>query len=111
MALIDILVCSIFGFGKVTLADFKKGLTENLEVIYGGDKDYIKTITPSHIRGLALQLVAAQFVEPFVADESLSGDSKMNKKNIYLRLKVAELQTHYRLRDNALWEQFGFNCN
>ena len=110
-ALIDILLCSIFGVGKVTLSDFKKGLTENLEVIYGGDKDYIKTVTPSHIHGLALQLVAAQFVEPFVADESLVGDSKLNKKNIYLRLKVAESQTRYRLRDDALWEEFGFNCN
>ena len=95
----------------VILSDFKKGLTENLEVIYGGDKDYIKTVTPSNIHGLALQLVAAQFVEPFVADESLVGDSKLNKKNIYLRLKVAESLTRYRLRDDDLWEQFGFNCN
>jgi hypothetical protein len=110
-ALIDILLCSIFGVGKVTLSDFKKGLTENLEVIYGVDKDYIKTVTPSHIHRLALQLVAAQLVEPFVADESLVGDSKLNKKNIYLRLKVAESQTRYRLRDDALWEQLGFNCN
>jgi len=68
------------------------------------------TITPSHIHGLALQLVAARFVEPLVPDEKLYEDTKLNKNKIYVWFRVDELKKRYRIRNDGLWDHFCFNC-
>lgn len=75
----------IFDEGPVTLAAFLKGLTENVDDIYGQDEELVKSLQPGNIHALALQLVAARFVEIFV-DEAKLGTKDLNKKELKVKL-------------------------
>ena len=81
----DVMYSCIFDEGPVTLAAFLKGLTENVDDIYGQDEELVKSLQPGNIHALALQLVAARFVEIFV-DEAKLGTKDLNKKELKVKL-------------------------
>ncbi|KAL7526440.1 hypothetical protein ACHAXR_003455 [Thalassiosira sp. AJA248-18] len=105
--LVDILSCEIFDDGKVTLAQFMKGLAENVADIYDNDDDIVKTIEPGNIHALALQLVASRFVEVFVSDQSLLGNKKLNKSDLYVRLTKSGKK--WSICEITNWDKHGFN--
>ena len=108
--LVDVLMLDVFGEGKVTLFDFAKKLTEGSLQIWGGDEQFHRTLEPGNIHALALQLVAARFVDVFVPDEKLIGKEKLNKSEIFVKLAKEDGGRRWRIRNESLWSHHGFNC-
>ncbi|KAL7539694.1 hypothetical protein ACHAXR_009496 [Thalassiosira sp. AJA248-18] len=105
--LVDVLLCEVFDNGPVPITKFMKSLTENTSVIYGDNEELIKQLEPGNIHALALQLVAARFVEVFVSDEHLIGKAKLNKSDLSIRLTKTDKR--WSICDETQWEAHGFN--
>ena len=109
--LVEVLKDCIFDLGPVTLAAFLKGLTSNVDDIYGQDEALVKSLQPGNVHALALQLVAARFVEIFV-DEAHStklGTKDLNKNHLKVKLVKNEAGRRFRINNEGDWDHHGFN--